>query len=232
MSVAKLQDNLRAKGFDPGVTDGALGAFTYQALAQYLNDGKAPKDVGTHLALHLRNGQINTRLRVIHFFAQVSHESGFRPISENLNYATPRLMSLFSRARISEADCRRHGRGDGRQANPEAIANCVYGGEWGRRNLGNTEPGDGWRFRGRGLIQLTGRANYRRTGPEYEINPDLVLTPSGSVKAAVDYWRTRGLNPLADADDLEAVTRRINGGTIGLDHRRELTNKAKAIWPA
>ena len=232
MSIAKLQDNLRAAGFEPGPTDAKLGAFTYQALVQFLNDGRAPKETGALLALHLRGGEVTTRLRIIHFFAQVSHESGFRPIAESLNYTAQGLGRTFSRARISLADCQAHGRGSGRRANQEAIANCVYGGDWGRRNLGNTEPGDGWRFRGRGLIQLTGRANYRRTGPEYEINPDLVLTPAGSIKAAVDYWRTRGLNPAADADDLEKVTRLINGGTIGIDHRRALTDKAKRIWPA
>lgn len=232
MPVNQLQDNLRAAGFDPGITDGRLGALSYQALAGFLTGGKAPKGTGDLLALHLPDGLINTRLRLMHFFAQISHESGFRPVSENLNYSVQGLMRTFSRKRISAVLCQTHGRLPPRLADQQAIANCIYGGDWGRDNLGNDQPGDGWRFRGRGLIQLTGRANYRRTGPEYEINPDLLLTPAGSVKAAVDFWRTRGLNPAADRDDLAEVTRRINGGAMGLAERKALTSKIRQIWPA
>jgi putative chitinase len=231
MTVRQLQTNLRDKGFDPGPTDNQLGAHTYQALAGYLTDGKAPKGTGDLLALHVAGGQLNSRLRLIHFFAQVAHESGFKPISESLNYSVAGLKATFSRARISEADCQRFGRAPGHPADQEAIANCVYGGPWGESHLGNDQPSDGYRYRGRGLIQLTGRANYRRTGPEYEVNPDLVLTPAGSVKAAVDFWRTRKLNPAADKDDVDAVTRLINGGLVGLAERQALTDKAKAIWP-
>ncbi len=232
MSVRTLQQNLKNRGFEPGIIDGVLGKNTYQALAAYVSDGSAPADTGMLLALHLRGGDITNRLRMIHFFAQVTHESGFRPRTENLNYSVAGLKATFSRARISTAQCEALGRKPGRPANQQAIANTVYGGSWGSNNLGNTQSGDGWRFRGRGLIQLTGRSNYRRTGPEYEINPDLVVTPVGSIKAAIDFWRTRGVNPASDADDIERVTRIINGGLNGLPHRLELTNKIKAIWPA
>lgn len=232
MSVTALQQNLKAKGFDPGIIDGVLGKNTYGALAAYISDGRAPNGTGDLLALHLRGGDIVNRLRIIHFFAQVTHESGFRPTEENLNYSVAGLKATFSRYRISNAQCEALGRAPGRPANKEAIANTVYGGSWGRTNLGNTQPGDGYRYRGRGLIQLTGRSNYRRTAPEYEINPDLVLTPAGSIKAAVDFWRTRGLNAASDADDLTRVTRIINGGAHGLAERKALTAKLKAIWPA
>jgi putative chitinase len=232
MSVTDLQRNLLAHGYDPKGADGLLGANTYQAMAGFLTGGKAPATVGTLLALHLRPGGIDSRLRLIHFFAQVAHESGFKPVQESLNYRADALRALFSKKRISDADCALYGRTAAHPANQEAIANTIYGGAWGAANLGNTEPGDGYRYRGRGLIQLTGRANYRRTGPEYEVNPELVLVPAGSVKAAVDFWRTRGINPRADADDLVGVTRLVNGGTNGLDDRRALADRLKAIWPA
>lgn len=231
MSVAMLQRNLAARGFDPGPADGLFGRRTYQAMADYITDRAAPAGVGDLLALNLRLGDINTRRRLIHFFAQVTHESRFRPAAESLNYSIAGLKATFSSYRISRADCDLYGRKPGRPANQQAIANRVYGGTWGRNNLGNSEPGDGWRYRGRGLIQLTGRSNYRRTAPEFEINPDLALTPAGSVRAAVDFWRTRGLNPPADRDDIEAVTRAINGGVNGLAERVALTNKMRTIWP-
>lgn len=232
MSIADLQRNLATRGFDPGPADGKLGVRTYGAMAAFISERRAPDKTGELLALHLRGGEINNRLRLIHFFAQVTHESGFRPAEENLNYSVEGLKKTFSRARISVAQCETLGRTPTRPADKPGIANTVYGGSWGRTNLGNTEPGDGHRFRGRGLIQLTGRSNYRRTGPEYEISPDLVMTPAGSIKAAVDFWRSRGLNALADADDVEAVTRRINGGVNGLAERQALTTKLKGIWPA
>lgn len=231
MSVVTLQKNLATRGFDPGPIDGLFGRRTYQAMADYISDRRAPAGTGDLLALNLRLGDITSRRRMIHFFAQITHESGFRPRAESLNYSVAGLKATFSAHRISRADCDRYGRKPGRPANQEAIGNRVYGGTWGRNNLGNTEPGDGYRYRGRGLIQLTGRTNYRRTAPEFEINPDLVLTPAGSVKAAVDFWRSRGVNPPADRDDVAAVTRVINGGVNGLADRIALTNKMKAIWP-
>lgn len=231
MSVASLQRNLASRGFDPGPANGLLGRRTYQALADFVSDRQAPAGTGDLLALNLRLGDITTRRRLMHFFAQITHESGFRPRGESLNYSVAGLKSTFSAHRISRADCDRYGRKPGRPANQEAIANRVYGGTWGRNNLGNTELGDGYRFRGRGLIQLTGRANYRRTAPEFEINPDLVLTPAGSMKAAVDFWRSRGVNPPADRDDVAAVTRIINGGVNGLAHRIALTDRIRSIWP-
>lgn len=232
MSVQDLQNNLRAKGYDPGPTDGQAGPRTYQALAGYMSDGKAPAGTGALIAQYAPEGELTTRLRLIHFFAQVSHESGFRPIAENLNYSVDGLKQTFSAARISRAQCEALGRAPGRPADQQAIANIVYGGAWGATNLGNTQPGDGWRYRGRGLIQLTGRANYARTGPAYEADPDQVATPAGSVHCAIDYWRTRGLNAAADIDNVALVTRLINGGDLGLAERTALTDRGKAIWAA
>lgn len=102
----------------------------------------------------------------------------------------------------------------------------------GRADLGNTQPGDGPRYKGRGLIQLTGRANYRSYGPPLDLDlerfPERAAEPVLSLRIACEYWKRRQLNALCDADDIVTLTRRINGGTNGLDDRRRLTAKAKA----
>lgn len=231
MSVSILQQNLIGKGYDVGIVDGKLGALTFQGLAEFVSSNVAPEGTGDLLALSLP-GAMNQRLEYIHFFAQVAHESGFRPQSENLNYSADGLKSTFSRARISAAQCDQFGRTGSHPADKVAIGNAVYGGTWGANNLGNTQPGDGYRFRGRGLIQLTGRANYKALGAIYELNPDLLLTPAGSVAAAVDFWVSRGIKTPALADDIVRVTKLINGGAKGLPARTSLTNRIKAIWPA
>lgn len=101
-----------------------------------------------------------------------------QPVRENLNYSTDALISKFGRHRISEADARKYGRSGGRPANQEAIANAIYGGEWGRKNLGNTQSGDGWKYRGGGLPQVTGRANFRKFGMENNPEKSTELLPS------------------------------------------------------
>lgn len=101
----------------------------------------------------------------------------------------------------------------------------------GRADLGNCMPGDGVRYKGRGLIQLTGRRNYReigaRLGLDLEAEPDLALDPKTSLTIAAEYWDSRDINSLADQDDLIAVTRAINGGLNGLDDRRACLDRAK-----
>lgn len=102
----------------------------------------------------------------------------------------------------------------------------------GRKDLGNTQPGDGTRFKGRGLIQLTGRANYAKYGPIIGIDllagPQVAAEPVVSLKIACEFWKQRGLNRFADLDDIETVTKRINGGLKGLDSRKAFLEKAKA----
>ena len=104
----------------------------------------------------------------------------------------------------------------------------------GRADLGNTRPGDGARYHGRGIFQLTGRADYRRygalVGVDLEAEPQRAAEPSLSLAIALAYWRERGLEPAADADDIERVTRLINGGRNGLEARRQRLAVAKAIW--
>lgn len=158
------------------------------------------------------------------FLAQTAHESGkYKSSSENLNYKAQALMSLFGRHRISEEDCKRFGRLDGVQnADQEGIANAIYGGDFGRKNLGNTEEGDGFKFRGAGYIQLTGRANFQAFSdaigaPEIMENPRLVSEPKYASLSAGWFWSKNNLNSIAH--DCKACTKKINGGDIGLVDR-------------
>ncbi len=104
----------------------------------------------------------------------------------------------------------------------------------GRRDLGNTQPGDGIRYHGRGIFQLTGRANYRRLsqllGIDLETEPERAKEPETSLRIAFAYWVERAINPAADADEIERVTRLINGGRNGLAERARYLAKAKQIW--
>ena len=178
---------------------------------------------------------INTPLRQAHFLAQIGHESnGLKSLRENLNYSVEGLLKTFSRSRISVEEAERYGRTSTQPANQEMIANTVYGGEWGRKNLGNTQEGDGWKFRGAGLIQLTGRANFEQA--DKALNFDLVNRPERVAEdnviaalAACWFWQSRGLNELADKDDLLAITKRINGGLNGLDDRKKRLAQAKEV---
>ena len=177
---------------------------------------------------------ITSPRRIAGFLSQIAHESGrLEVLEENLNYSADALLRMFGRHRISEADARRHGRTPTQRANPEAIANALYGGEWGRANLGNTQPGDGWRYRGRGLKQLTGRANYQRCGQaigeDLVGHPDRLLMPVNAALSAGWFWSANGLNALADRGDVPAMTRRINGGAIGLPERQALYTQALGV---
>lgn len=188
--------------------------------------------------------KVNTLLRLSHFFAQIKQESGLKPINENLNYSVEGLINGFGRHRISIADANKYGRTDKQKANQEMIANILYGGEFGRINLGNTEPGDGWRYRGRGFKQITGRANYAKlskdTGVDYLNNPDLLLNEADAMNSALWFWNDRKLNDLADFTGLKEnpktkkkedavilITRVINGGEKGLDKRRQYFEEFK-----
>lgn len=160
---------------------------------------------------------INTPRRQAQFIAQIAHESGgFKQLTENLNYSAQGLASTWP-GRFST------GTGPNELAreiarNPEKIANAAYG-----LRMGNNAQGDGWRYRGRGLIQLTGKANYQAAasaiGAPLVEQPDLVAEPAMAAMTAAWFWSKNGLNALADSGDTRAVTKRINGGTTGLDDR-------------
>lgn len=171
--------------------------------------------------------ELQEPLPLAHWLGQMWVDSaGFSTMVENLNYSVEGLLKTFSRDRISEADAKKYGRTADRPANQEAIANIIYGGEWGRKNLGNTQPGDGWKYRGSGYMQITGRANTERSG----FTPEQLRTdPVASARAAADFFVSRGCVAPARRDDVEAVTRIVNGGTNGLADRRAKTAEAKTL---
>lgn len=171
--------------------------------------------------------EINTPLRIAGFLSQIGHESaGFTRLVENLDYSSDALLSKFGRHRITEEQALRYGRRPGQKAHQQAIADTIYGGPWGAKNLGNTDPGDGWRYRGRGLKQLTGRDNYRRCGlalaEDFIGQPDRLLLPVNAALSAGWFWATHGLNEVADCGDVLTMTKIINGGTNGMDRRMAL----------
>ena len=171
---------------------------------------------------------INTPERQACFLAQVMHESGgFKFLSENLNYSANALMRTWS-SRFPDIDT-----AEKYANNPEKIANKVYAGR-----MGNIEEGDGWKYRGRGLIQLTGRENYANFGLNAGVdvlsNPDLLATPEYATLSAGWYWNKRNLNDLADKNpmDIEGITKKINGGLNGIEDRKARTQKVLAVLRA
>ncbi len=169
---------------------------------------------------------ISTPERQAAFIGQCAHESGnFKTLQENLNYSAKGLHATWPSRFPSEEAAQPFHR------NPEKIANKVYSGR-----MGNTDEGDGWKYRGRGLIQLTGKDNYRLASDalsvDFVANPDLVLTPEYAALTAAWYWNKRGLNKEADAKDFTNMTKKINGGTIGLADRVAHINTALAVLNA
>jgi predicted chitinase len=165
---------------------------------------------------------IDTAPRIVHFLAQTLHESGcLRLTEENLNYSADGLLRVFPRYFPTRADAEACAR------KPERIGNRVY---CGRMGNGPEASGDGFRYRGRGLIQLTGKDNYRALarwcGQDVVAEPDRVGSEL-AVQSAVFFWERNALNDLADIDDLKAITRRINGGLNGFADRRELLEKGR-----
>lgn len=168
---------------------------------------------------------IDTPLRVSHFLAQVIHESShFKTNVENLNYSASALQSVFKKYFPNEIIANEYAR------KPEKIANRVYANRMGN---GDEASGDGWKYRGRGLIQLTGKNNYTSCKTDMKIdivkNPDLLLVPEYALKSACWFWNKNNLNQYADKDDIITITKRINGGTNGLDDRKSILSKAKKI---
>ncbi|MCM2973737.1 glycoside hydrolase family 19 protein [Larsenimonas suaedae] len=167
------------------------------------------------------------------FLAQTSHEStDYSRLSEGFNYAEQALLSVFGSHRISAEDARRLGRNDDHPADREGIANHLYGGEWGLTHLGNTESDDGFRYRGRGIIQLTGRDNYTRcaraTGLDLVDQPDLLSDePEAAVEAALWFWAAN-----VWGQDIKTTTRQINPGMVGFDDRVRRYRRIKRLIAA
>ncbi|MFG5864178.1 glycoside hydrolase family 19 protein [Metapseudomonas sp. CR1201] len=174
--------------------------------------------------------RIDSRVRTAAWLAQIGHESAqLTRLVENLNYSAQGLAATWP-ARFRGADGKPSARALALARKPEAIANAVYGGRLGN---GPEASGDGWRYRGRGLIQTTGRANYRETGRALGVDlegiPQLLEQPRYAALSAAWFWAEHGLNELADAGKFETITRRINGGTHGFEERVLFWERAKAV---
>lgn len=179
--------------------------------------------------------EINTPQRIASFLAQTSHESGgYTMLSENLNYKAATLAACWPN-RFAELGPDKKPKKDEKgkliptavansiAGNPELIANLVYSSRMGN---GPAESGEGWAFRGRGLKQLTGKFNYTKCSEGLSVdlvaNPDLLLEPIYAARSAGWFWKSNNLASFADADDIKGMTKKINGGFIGLEQRQAL----------
>ena len=168
---------------------------------------------------------IETPVRQAMFLSQLAHESAnFKLVSENLNYSVNGLRSVFAKYFPTDDLAAEYAR------KPEKIANRVYANRMGN---GDEASGDGWKYRGRGLIQLTGKDNYTafslHANNEAIIYPDLVAEPELAVESGGWFWGTNNLNKLADTGDVKVVTKRINGGYNGLADREAKFGKLMVI---
>ena len=172
--------------------------------------------------------EINTPQRMAAFLAQCAHESGgFRAIKENLNYRAVTLRKIFGKYFPTDEMAQQYAN------KPEKIANLVYANRMGN---GGPESGDGYRYCGRGLIQLTGKDNYFWFAASLDLTPEAASeymeTFEGAAQSACWFWETNKLNQWADADDILTLTKRINGGTIGLADRQKHYEHAKHVLGA
>lgn len=202
--------------------------ITSDQLAHMIPTNKEVDEWCNELNKAFEKYDINTPQRIAGFISQCAHESrDFTALEENLNYSEGALNRVFSRyfgeGKRNAAEYAR---------NPEKIANYVYMDEYRSKRgaLGNTQDGDGWRFRGKGLKQLTGRNNVTGFANDYGMTPeeasDWLETKEGALASALWFWNKNNLNAIADTGDVKALTKRINGGDIGLADRQSRYNKA------
>jgi len=189
--------------------------LTQENLAELLPNNPYIEHWHEALGQCLPDYDINTPRRVAAFIAQCAHESGgFVFLQENLNYRAESLMRVWPKYFKDLATAQRYAH------NPERIANRAYA-----NRMGNDDEasGDGWRFCGRGLIQLTGKDNYQSFADSIETDlediPHYLATFEGAVQSACWFWENNNLNKWADAGDITTLTKKINGGTLGLDER-------------
>lgn len=169
--------------------------------------------------------EINTPLRTAHFLAQIAHESGgFKFVVENLNYSAEALYSVFRKYFPMMDLAANYAR------KPQQIANKVYANRMGN---GDESSNDGWNYRGRGLLQITGKTNYQtltqETGEDFISTPENLEQPQWALTSACWFWKKRNLNKYADADDIHMVTKLINGGTNGLSNRQHYLDEFKKL---
>ena len=191
--------------------------FTVEKLHHCVHKNKEIELWFNAMEEYLPKFEITTPARVAGFVAQCQHESAdFTALQENLNYGAKGLMSIFKKYYTDESLAKRHER------KPELIANRVYSSRMGN---GPEASGDGWKFRGRGILQLTGRANYTQCSRDLfgddtlADDPDLLRTPEYAILSACWFWHKNGLNAICDKGDIVLLSKKINGGTIGLEDR-------------
>lgn len=170
---------------------------------------------------------VDTPERVACFIGQLWVESRLKVVDESFDYSGVRLYQLF-KGRITREETMSLGRKKDHPADEEAIANTIYGGEWGVKNLGNCSEGDGFKFKGRGFIQVTGRANYQKLDSILKWglidNPDLLMEKGNALVAALVFWHMSNrlktsLNDLSDVMDIRRISLVVNGGLHGMDER-------------
>jgi len=202
--------------------------ITVEQFAHMFPKNKNPQGWTTALVEVLPTYEINTPERIASFLAQCGHESaGFTVLQENLNYSAEGLNKIFHKYFPTLESAQPYAR------KPEMIANRVYANRMGN---GDEHSGEGYKFRGRGPIQLTGKDNYAACSDflfqdDTLINdPDMLLDPEYALHSACWFWWKNDLNTFADSADLVTMTKRINGGTIGLDDRIKHYNEAMEIF--
>lgn len=199
--------------------------LTDQILSQILTKNKNVSDLLVVLLNVLDKYEINTKNRIAGFLAQCGHESAdFTILKENLNYGAAGLRSIFGKYFPDDVVAKAYER------QPEKIANKIYANRMGN---GPESSGDGYKYRGRGAIQLTGHDNYQAFATSIgQSLPDTIAyleTLEGAIESAAWFWKKNGLNATCDADDIVTMTKKINGGTIGLDDRKAHYIKAKSL---
>lgn len=171
---------------------------------------------------------VDTQIRRVHFWSQLYHESKLTPRSENLNYSAERLLKIFPKYFKDLETAKQYER------QPEKIANYVYADRMGN---GDISSGDGWRYRGRGFIQLTGRNNYEAFAKHLKNDkilsePELLLSEVNALVSALWYWQTKKINAVIIADNdlsIEKVTKKINGGSNGIEDRKALFKEVSKL---
>jgi len=199
------------------MADGFEFNFTQDKLGQIIPGNPYLDHWYEALCKILPDYDINTVPRVAAFLAQCAHESGgFKALKENLNYRAVTLRKVFPKYFPDDAIANAYAQ------KPEMIANRVYGGRMGN---GDEASGDGFRYCGRGLIQLTGKSNYQAFAESIETPveeiPEFLGTFEGAIQSACWFWESNNLNQYADNGDILTMTKRINGGTIGLEDRKK-----------
>ena len=202
--------------------------FTQEKLTEILNGNQYSDHWYEALAMILPDYEIDTIPRVAAFMAQTVHESGnYKFLKENLNYRAESLRKVFPKYFPTDALARKYAH------NQEMIANRVYANRMGN---GPETSGDGFKYCGRGLIQLTGKTNYTRFADSIETPvediPEYLATFEGAVQSACWFWEENNLNKWADQGDIITLTKRINGGTIGLEDRKHHYDRIMKILGA